>query len=571
MKIKSLYMFGLMAAAAAFTACDDAKEPTYTPAAPIDTPTDAAYFDASEKSSFVVGETDTEVTYSVSRDKAGEAATISLSSAVTFKDEAGAEVDASNLFTIPTTATFAADALNAPIEISFVASDLLPNVPYTIKLTVGDGLETPYFSQVSDVTVRFAPWTDVVGPNGETVAILYDGFVNGVGAVGEFYNECKIQSSPAIKGLYRVVNPYQPGIPAPYILPADESYEGNYYMYFNASNPAKVFICDENGNAKTEEGSVALFNTGVQINFSSGPSTAIYGTGLATLRLAQGKPDEAEGYYGKLSNGILTFPGDQSLLVTTQEDLETTGNLYVGKNAMFKLVFPGVDEDANENWAELGECQFSDGVIAPFYEISSTAVSYSVPIEQNEDNPGMFRLVNPYKEGICPYGISYDGDIKILIDCSEPDCVYVKLQDTGIVHESDGPVYIMNFAQNAKQGGMTSEQIIQAGCNDTFANGKITFGVGLGTGHEASSHIMINFPESKNMTEEGDPVSNSLYSTSQPSSITLPGTAASAPAKRTTVKNSPLNTSRKHYVDHFEAIVSNSNVLLRKNLTPVSL
>ncbi len=569
MKIKSLYMFGLMAAAAAFTACDDAKEPTYTPAAPIDTPTDAAYFDASEKSSFVVGETDTEVTYSVSRAKAGEAATVSLSSAVTFKDEAGAEVDASNLFTIPTTATFAADALSAPIEISFVATDLLPNVPYTIKLTVGDGLETPYFSQVSSVTMRFAPWNDVLGPNGETVAILYDGFLNGVGSIGEFYNECKIQSSPAIKGLYRVVNPYQPGNPAPYILPADENYEGNYYMYFNASNPAKVFICDENGNAKTEDGTVALFNTGVQINFTAGPSTAIYGTGQATLQLARGKTEEAEPYYGKLSNGILTFPGDQSLLVTTQEDLETTGNLYVGKNAMFKLVFPGAN--AEGSWAELGEAMFTDGVIAPMFGISETAETYAVPVEQSEDNPALYRLVNPYKEGICPYGVAYDGDIHIIIDCTNPQCVFVKQQETGVVDENDGPVTILNYAYNAS-GRYSEDEIIANGWNDVFADGKITFGLGIGQSAESYSHIVVNFPESHNTdSNSGKPVSNILYFTEQATVIELPGTAASAPAKRMTVKNSPLNTSRKHYVDHFEAIVSNSNVLLRKNLTPVSL
>jgi len=570
MKIKSLYMFGLMAAAAAFTACDDAKEPTYTPAAPIDTP--AAYFDASEKSSFVVGETDTELTYSLSRAKAGEAATVSLTSSVTAKDEAGADVDASNLFTVPTTATFAADALSAPIEISFVATDLLPNVPYTIKLTVGDGLETPYLSQVSSVTVRFAPWNDVLGPNGETVAILYDGFLNGVAGIGEFYNECKIQSSPAIKGLYRVVNPYQPGNPAAYIRPADESYVGNYYMYFNASNPAKVFICDENGNAKTEDGTVAMFNTGVQINFDTGLSTAILGTGLATLQLARGKTEEAEPYYGKLSNGILTFPGENSLLVTTQEDLDATGELYYGKNAMFKLIFPGINEEDMYTWTELGDATFTDGVVGPLYKITEdgSAVSYPVPIQQQEQDPNLYRLVNPYKADICPYGMEYDGDVYITIDCTNPQCVIVKPQATGIVDETDGPLNILNYAYNAS-GRYTDEQIIASGWNDTFADGKITFGLGLGSGAENYSHIVINFPESTSVGNDGTPVSESIFVTHSATVIELPGTAASAPAKRMTVKNSPLNTSRKHYVDYFETIVSNNNSIVRKNLTPASL
>lgn len=568
MKIKSLYMFGLLAAAAAFTACDDAKEPVYTPAAPVDVP--AAYFNATDKSAFAVGETDTEVTYSVWRETAGEAGTVNLTSNVTFLDEGGAEVDASNLFTIPTSVTFDADANTAPFVIKFVATDLLPNVPYIIRLTVGEGLETPYFTQNATVSVRYTPWDDVLGPNGETTAILYDGFLNGLAGIGEFFNECKIQSSPAIKGLYRVVNPYKPGNPAAYIRPADENYEGDYYMYFNASNPAKVFICDENGNAKTEEGSVALFNTGVQINFTDGLSTPIYGTGVATLRLAQGKPDDAEGYYGTLNNGILTFP-DGSLLVSTEEYLNTTGSLYSGASDMFKLVFPGVDPDANESWAELGDCEFSDGMIAPLFGISTTAVAYNVPIEQNEEDPSQFRLVNPYKYGICPYGMEYDGDVKILIDCSNPECVYVKLQETGIVDESNGPVYTLNYAFNAKQGGKSAEQIIQAGWNDTYADGKITFGVGLGTGAAASySHLLVNFSESTNMTEDGDPVSSMIYFTRQPSSITLPGTAASVPAKRAAVKNSPLRPSIKSYVDCFKAFGS-TTVAVRKNVTPVSL
>lgn len=569
MKIKSLYMFGLLAAAAAFTACDDAKEPTYTPAAPVDVP--AAYFNATDKSTFVVGETDTEVTYSIWRETAGEAETVNLSSNVTFKNESGEDVDASNMFTIPTTVTFNADATKANFVINFVAVDLLPNVPYNISLTVGEGEETPYFSQVSTISVRYAPWDDVLGPNGETTAILYDGFLNGMAGIGEFYNECKLQVSPSINGLYRVVNPYKPGNPAPYIRPANENFEGDYYMYFNASNPAKVFICDENGNAKTEEGTVAMFNTGVQINFNTGLSTAIYGTSTATLRLAQGKPDDAEDYYGVLKNGILTFPNENSLLVTTEEYMNTTGKLYYGDNDMFKLVFPGIDPDANENWAELGDCQFSDGFIAPLFEVSSTAVTYDVPIEQNVDEPGKYRLVNPYKFGICPYGVEYDGDIKILIDCTEPECVYVKIQETGVVDESDGPVYVLNYAYNAQQGGYDSDEIIADGLNDTFADGKITFGLGLGSGAAALySHLLANFAESNNVTSDGKPVSTQLYFTRQPSSITLPGTAASAPAKRATVKNSPVRTVTKAYNDCFKAFGS-TKVATPKNLTPVSL
>lgn len=555
MKIKSLYIFGLLAAAAAFTACDDAKEPTYTPAEPVDSP--EACFDAAAKSSFVVGETDTEVTYGgLCRGKAGEAATVNITSTVTCKDEAGAEVDASNLFTVAQTATFAADALTAPVEISFVATNLLPNVPYTINFSVGEGITTPYFTQVASVTVRYAPWNDVVGPNGETAAILYDGFLNGLGALGEFYNECKIQASPAIDGLYRVVNPYQPGNPAAYILPADASYEGDYYMYFNASNPAKVFICDENGNAKTEEGTVAMFNTGVQINFTSGPSTPIYGTGLATLRLAQGRTEDAEQYYGKLSNGVLTFPADpQSLLVTTEEEMAE--GWYNAKSGMFKLVFPGAN--AEGSWAELGEAMFTDGVVAPLFGVSETAETYAVPIEQSEENPALYRLVNPYKEGICPYGVAYDGDVYVQIDCSNPQCVFLKQQEIGVIDESDGPVTILNYAYNAS-AQYSDDEIIAEGWNDVLADGRITFGLGLGQNMENYSHIVVNFPESQNTNNAGKPVSSLIYFTKQATVVELPGSAASAPAKRMTVKNSPLRPSHKVYIDAFKAFGSDKAI-----------
>lgn len=82
-----------------------------------------------------------------------------------------------------------------------------------------------------------------------------------------------------------------------------------------------------------------------------------------------------------------------TFLVTLSAD----SNLYLGNgNGDFCIMMPGAKEpDPNEGWRDYGVASFTDVFIpALFSDVEET--TFDVPIQQNEENPGVFRLVNPY-------------------------------------------------------------------------------------------------------------------------------------------------------------------------------
>lgn len=478
MKFKSIILAGLAVWAVTATSCSD--DPEYVPAAPVETP--EAYFNPSVTYNFELGEDDTKVTINATRSDSKGVLEIPITS----------NCAESGIFGVPASVKFADGEFDAPIEITVDNQKMEGAKNYVLNVVIGDGADTPYFNLTCPVTFVYFPWVDVVGPNGEEFATYSEDVAcsmynfNGLTLPLEY--GVKLQSSPAVKGLYRIVNPYSPEYS---VLGASFTYDDseNHYLYFNAADPNKVFICNAKGQPNDGEGAAGTYYyySGLTIQADAGE---MFFTGYYNFQLARKGESAALPYAGKLVNGVLSFP-EKAILVG--EDLDPEGNLYYANgHGYFKVIWPGVTEEPapEEVWESLGQAQYTDPFIYPLFGVT-TPVTYPVEIEQSQEDPNILRLVNPYKEDVMPDGEAYAGDKYIYLDVTNPDCVLVPdLYATGFNDENDGETYIINkagFLVNYQ--GQSEDDVIKAGFADTFKDGVITINAG---------NALANFPNAAN-------------------------------------------------------------------------
>ncbi len=473
MKLKSFIYTALCATMFMATGCTE-SEPEYTPAPA--SPTPEIYFSAANATSIRALDGDTKFTVNVYRKDDADAKSYPLL--------CNDQTDAS-LFEIPAQVSFAAGESVTSFQVDYVAETLEGVKPYNMTFVVGEGENTPYALQTVTYTVTYYPWEDVVGPNGEEFGVWRDDIFTSL------YNwpeqiltwDVKIQSSPAIKGLYRVVNPYGPtafpGLGGWSTVIDNET----HYFYLNCADPAHIFICDENGDA-VSGGSRFNFVTGVDLNYGMTYISGMYNNIMAS---ASPNIDDAMAMAGTLTNGVIKFP-ERSLLI-----IDGDGAYYANVNGKFRILFPGAEEekDPNDVWETLGTAAFTDPWITPLWGDSET---WNVEVEQWKKDPNMYRLVNPYKDGVMPEGWNYEGDKYFVFDATNPNVVLVEDQEI-YYDEGDpinGSVLGTNFAyaiMNMVAEPWTEEQIISQGRNDTFANQVFTFGL---------RDAMVMFPNTQN-------------------------------------------------------------------------
>lgn len=84
-------------------------------------------------------------------------------------------------------------------------------------------------------------------------------------------------------------------------------------------------------------------------------------------------------------------------------------------------------------WTDLGDALFMDGWVLPGLGINQFDQNnqYYVPLQRNEQNPNLFRLVDPYKTGpAAPYN-SYQFEGQIVFDMTDPDHIVFNYEDAG--------------------------------------------------------------------------------------------------------------------------------------------
>ena len=234
--------------------------------------------------------------------------------------------DEGNIYTVPSTVTFADGEATANIHITFNPDDLVYGnyVGGTISFDA-DNFSTPFGATSYQFKAGASAYEDVEGGKGK----FRDGLISALYGIEVLEYDVQIQQDAHTPGIYRVVAPYgQKGWSGanPWYTAFDEN-ESNTDMIIDATDPDFVYI-------------KGTFNTGVTLNSSDGVLSAIsYVQYLLdngnSLDLIKSKKPEL---FGTFKDGIFSFPAKSILLY-----FGSGGDLYYGNtDGMLRVAMPGV-------------------------------------------------------------------------------------------------------------------------------------------------------------------------------------------------------------------------------------
>lgn len=174
-------------------------------------------------------------------------------------------------------------------------------------------------------------------------------------------------------------------------------------------------------------------------------------------------------------------------------------------------------------WQSLGMATYREDLMTTFYNVDN--LTYAVEIEANTENPGLYRLVNPYGAAY-PYNDEGEYDTSenhyMVIDAQNPEAVTIQQTYTGM-NWGYGEVFVWSLADYYLNQGSTAEEIAEAGYFGKLEDGVITF---------PTKALIISMAELEN---------GGLYYANENGkfAVALPGYSipdyyAAAPAQRTT-------------------------------------
>lgn len=123
-----------------------------------------------------------------------------------------------------------------------------------------------------------------------------------------------------------------------------------------------------------------------------------------------------------------------------------------------------------------GYADYTDDLLTTFYGIDNT--THPVKLQERDDKPGYFRLVNPYGAGYYyneEGDYDADNDYYILIDATNPDQVYIPERCRQGTDYGYGQFIVFSYAGYWLEKGDADKAASYYG---TYANGKITFPAG---------------------------------------------------------------------------------------------
>ena len=130
-------------------------------------------------------------------------------------------------------------------------------------------------------------------------------------------------------------------------------------------------------------------------------------------------------------------------------------------------------------WQSIGYAVYTDDIILPGF--SNDPMSYYVEVLENQDQPGLFRMVDPYgpEFPLYPYASSYADGTCIEIDATDPEGVWIAgWQSAGIDVQNNGLMSVTSMAWfQADDQGATKEDAKEAGLCGVYADNVITFPV----------------------------------------------------------------------------------------------
>ena len=250
-------------------------------------------------------------------------------------------------------------------------------------------------------------------------------------------------------------------------------------------------------------------------------------------------------YKVKFNNetGIIEFPDSKATVTAGFCWLpsEQIDNIYYETMYQFEInSFVQVEEEGNDNsdsgdvetpgeseWKDVGEATFVDGWILPMLEIDQNKEEnqYKVMLQQNNENPCLYRLVNPYMTGpAAPYNEHSSRQGYIEFDVTNPDWVLFNKVGAGFAynHPTEGlkkfkDIYCVNHLRESmdKYGYVDPAQVTGTSASrftlaSTFVDGVVTLSMdtadklGYGSG-------FVN-PDARYATpEDGDKIYHMWY------------------------------------------------------------
>ncbi|MDE6238916.1 MAG: hypothetical protein K2M54_02895 [Muribaculaceae bacterium] len=126
-----------------------------------------------------------------------------------------------------------------------------------------------------------------------------------------------------------------------------------------------------------------------------------------------------------------------------------------------------------DEWTSVGYAEYTDGFVCSLFDVP--ILTLDVEVQENNDYPGVYRLVDPYKDWCDQLGIDYNaGKHYMIIDASVPDEVILYTSELGFQMNSRyGDMYGSSMAYV-----LLSQERNPAGYYGTLEDGAITFPTG---------------------------------------------------------------------------------------------
>ena len=145
----------------------------------------------------------------------------------------------------------------------------------------------------------------------------------------------------------------------------------------------------------------------------------------------------------------------------------------------FNFSYYSGGDDANP-WKSIGTGKYSDDIISTMFTSITECPVYDVEIKENKNNPGLYRIMNPYGKDVFPY---YDAlvasgyelpesEMYLEVNACDPENVYIESQSLG-VNLGDGVIGFVSYGAALFAYGYTVDQL--SGYLGTLENGVITF------------------------------------------------------------------------------------------------
>lgn len=171
--------------------------------------------------------------------------------------------------------------------------------------------------------------------------------------------------------------------------------------------------------------------------------------------------------------------------------------IAVGYNAANEVVCKGSATYAFESvqkesqWHSLGYCDYTDGIFCGFFFDEDYLFTWEVELEEHNDTPGLYRLVNPYQDWplanavVAQLNWKYaDGNSYMVLDCTDPDFVHMEDNELGLYVNSTingslaGWVSACDYSYFYIEGGNDPAIVKEYGYGGLLDDDYITFPAG---------------------------------------------------------------------------------------------